>query len=94
VIGDSDQRRYSGAAELTSLTAQLVSFRLRHDSLGNVPTVDGHDRLLPGEGCGCLLCCIVLGLLALGESTRGHVVLHHGALLEVVPDGQAAVPSA
>jgi hypothetical protein len=44
--------------------------------MGSRPTVNRHDRLLFGGK----------GLLAPGESSRGHVVLHHDALLQLVPD--------
>jgi hypothetical protein len=30
---------------------------------------------------------VILGLLALGETPRGHVVLHHGTLFKLVSDG-------
>jgi hypothetical protein len=50
-------------------------------------TIDRHDYLIPGEGHSGLSPWVTLRLLALGESPRGLVVFHHGALFELVPDG-------
>jgi hypothetical protein len=55
--------------------------------MGNKPNIDVHDHLLPGERCGGLSYCIILGLCSLGERVSGHVVPYDGALLELVPDG-------
>jgi hypothetical protein len=49
--------------------------------------VDRHDCLLLGEGCNGLSPWVALGLPALGESSRGHVVFNHGAIFDLVPDG-------
>jgi hypothetical protein len=56
--------------------------------MGDGSTIDRHDRLLPGEGCHAR---VPFGLLAFGESPRGHEVLHHGALLELMFDAVCMV---
>jgi hypothetical protein len=61
-------------------------FELTSGLMGDGSAVDQHDCLLPGEGHGDLSPWVTLELLALGKSPRGHVVFHHGALFEVVPD--------
>jgi hypothetical protein len=66
-------------------------FKLMSGLMRDGPAVDQHDRLLPGEGHGDLSRWVTLGLLALGESPCGHVVLHHGAIFELVPDGVSMV---
>jgi hypothetical protein len=48
--------------------------------------VDRHDRLLPEEGCHALFAWISFGLLALGESPRGHEIFYYDAFLELVLD--------
>jgi hypothetical protein len=53
VIGHSDQRMYSGAANLTALTALLVRLSLCQNSWGQV-CVDQHDCLFFGERGDCL----------------------------------------
>jgi hypothetical protein len=55
--------------------------------MGDRSAIDQHDNLLLEEGHGCLPPRVKLGLLALVKSPRGHVVFHHGALFELVPDG-------
>jgi hypothetical protein len=54
--------------------------------VGSRSAVDRHDRLLFGERCGNLPHQVTFGLLALGESPRGHVTLHHGTFFQLVPD--------
>jgi hypothetical protein len=54
--------------------------------VGGRPTVNRHERLLFGERSGNLPRRVTFGLLASGESSRSHVVVHHGALLQLVPD--------
>jgi hypothetical protein len=54
--------------------------------VGGLPTVNQHDRLLFRKRGGSFPRRVALGLLALGKSSRGHVVLHHGAFLQLVPD--------
>jgi hypothetical protein len=49
--------------------------------------IDRHDRLFHEEGCGGLSPRFPLGFLSVGESPGGHVIFHHGALLELMPDG-------
>jgi hypothetical protein len=49
--------------------------------------VDHQDHLLPEERCSAPSSLVSLGLLALGESPRGHKVFHHGTLFELVFDG-------
>jgi hypothetical protein len=51
----------------------------------------GRDLLLRGEGRGGLSPWIALRLFALGESPCGHVVFHHVALFDLVPDGVSKV---
>jgi hypothetical protein len=58
-----------------------VSLSLCWDSWGTGP-----DRLLPGDGCRALCARVPFGLLAFGESPRGHEALHHGTLFELVFD--------
>jgi hypothetical protein len=48
--------------------------------------VDCHDRRLPRNGCCDFPAQFSLGLLALGESPRGHEFYHHSAVLELVFD--------
>jgi hypothetical protein len=80
VIKDSKQRRYSGAVGLTLLTARLVSLSLHLDSwrAGNLSF---------WERGGNLSCQVTFGLLAPSKSPHGHVVLHHGAFVQLVPNG-------
>jgi hypothetical protein len=54
--------------------------------MGGRPTVNRHDCLLFGEMGGNLPHRVTFELLASGKSSRGHVVLHHGAFLELVLD--------
>jgi hypothetical protein len=86
VIRDSDQKRYFEAGGLTVLTARLVSLSLHQDSWG-APPVNQHGRLFFGEGGSNLPHRVTFGLLAPGESPYGHVVLHHGAFLQRMPNG-------
>jgi hypothetical protein len=55
--------------------------------MGDGPAIDRHDHLLPKEGHHALSTRVSLGLLALGESSRGHKAFHHGALFELMFDG-------
>jgi hypothetical protein len=45
----------------------------------------------PGKGCRALPTWVSLGLLALGESPRGHEVFHHSAGFEFLFDGVRVV---
>jgi hypothetical protein len=83
VIGDSDQCRYSRTIVLMALITQPISLSLCHDSWG-WPIVNRHDRLLLGERGGSLPHRVTFGPLAFGKSSRCHIVLHHGAFLQLV----------
>jgi hypothetical protein len=64
-------------------------FELMSGLKGDGSTINWHDRLLPEEWCISLSRWVALGLLALGDSSHGHVVLHHVALFKFVPNGYA-----
>jgi hypothetical protein len=51
------------------------------------PIVDFHDRIFPGERCCVTSTRVFLGLLGLGKGPRGHEILHHVVVLELVLDG-------
>jgi hypothetical protein len=86
VIRDSNQRRYSETVALTTLIAWPVSLSLHRDSWGGWPTINQHDCLLLREWGGSLPRRVAFGPLAFGKSSHGHVVLHHGAFLQLVSD--------
>jgi hypothetical protein len=62
-------------------------FELMSGLVGSGPTIDRHDRLFFREMCDDLSRQVTFGLLALGKSPLGHIVLHHGAFFKLVPDG-------
>jgi hypothetical protein len=49
--------------------------------------VDRHDYLFYRKRGSNLACRVAFELLALGESLRGHVVFHHGAFFQFMPNG-------
>jgi hypothetical protein len=50
------------------------------------PSVNRHDRFLLGERGSNLPRRVAVGTLAFGKNSCGHVVLHHGAFLQLVSD--------
>jgi hypothetical protein len=54
---------------------------------GGWPTINRHDRILFGERGDNLSHRVTFELLAPSKSPYGHVVLHHGAFLQLVPNG-------
>jgi hypothetical protein len=69
-----------------ALIARPVSLSLRHDPWGGWPIVNRHDRILLGRRGGILPRRVTFGPLAFAKSSCGHVVLHHGAFLQLVSD--------
>jgi hypothetical protein len=55
-------------------------------SLEGAPIVDHLDHILPGEGHRIASAQVFLRLPVLGEGPRGHQILHHGTVLELVLD--------
>jgi hypothetical protein len=54
--------------------------------MGGWPTINQHDCLLLREWGGSLPHRVAFGPLAFGKNSHGHVVLHHGAFLQLVSD--------
>jgi hypothetical protein len=54
--------------------------------MGAWPTVYRHDCLFFRERDDNLSRRVAFGLLALGKSPYGHIVLHHGPILQLVPN--------
>jgi hypothetical protein len=89
VIWDLDHQRYSRVAHGVDRPARKLE--LMPGLVGGVSTVYRHDRLFLGEGCSGLSSRVSLRLPTFGESPRDHIVSHHGALFELVPDGVCMV---
>jgi hypothetical protein len=54
--------------------------------MGGWPTINQRDHLLLGKRGGSLPRRVTFGHLAFSKSSCGHVVLHHGAFLQLVSD--------
>jgi hypothetical protein len=70
-----------------SVDCPAHKLELTQGLMGDGSTMDRHDLLFPGKGCGGPFLQVSLRLLALRESPRGHEVLHHDALFELMLDG-------
>jgi hypothetical protein len=53
--------------------------------------VDRHDRIFSGEGHRAALVGVLIGFPASGEGSRGHEILHHVIVPEVVLDGVGVI---
>jgi hypothetical protein len=61
-------------------------FELKLGQVASRPTVNQHDCLFFRKGGSSLSRRVAFGLLTLGKSLCGHVVIHHGTFLQLVPN--------
>jgi hypothetical protein len=52
-----------------------------------MPVIDRHDYIFPGEGCRTSSTRVFFVFLVLHEGCRGHEILHHATVPELVLDG-------
>jgi hypothetical protein len=70
-----------------SINRPACKFELTSGLVGGRSTVDRHDCLFFWERGGRLSHRVSFEFLVLGESPHAHVVFHHGAFLQLMPNG-------